>query len=654
MAETPTEIPEVGITRYQFLPKPLKGITIALTVTGLGFFILYIWSWSIRGWVLESNMFYYILYACFSTSVFLNMPMRKKDRNRVPWYDLVLATTIFGIAAYFVANAWEITYIGWMPPPSIVPTILAGIVGLIALESGRRMAGWPFVILAVILGGYPLIADSMPGILWGFSISFPDLLNEFAFGKSGMLGLPAQVTGDILIGFLLFAGMLMATGAGNFFLKLCLALVGRFRGGPAKVAVLSSGFFGSLSGTPISNIVATGSVTIPTMKRLGYPAYYAGAIEAVASSGGVIMPPVMGSIAFLMAILTDIPYGTIVIGAAIPAVLYYLGLLVQVDAYAARVGLRGLPRQELPSLWKTLKGGWQYLVVLIVLTLGLVYFRLGVRAAIYSAGLMFLLSFLSKTDRMSFKKLAESIATIGSLITFTMAVMLPIGFIVIGIMVPGTLTAVTTKLITLGDVSPVIVLLIATVVCYLFGLIGIAIIPYIVLAVTALPAVAAATGLSVMGLHLFMIYYVIMGGITPPVAIAAFVGAAVAGAPPMKTAFTSMRLGVVLYFIPFFFVFNPSLILQGSILETVYLFALCIIGIAVLASGLEGYLMMVGRLPLWSRPLLFIGGFMIAFPGTTPAMGWITSIIGAAMVAATVALLIIAKRTAAPKPTADT
>lgn len=649
MAETSAEISQIGITRYHILPKPLKIISIALIVIGLGSFVLYTFSWSIRGWVMDSNLYYYILYLCFSTCVFLYMPMRKKDRNRIPWYDLVLAVFVFGIATYFAANYWEITFIGWAPPPSIVQTILAGIMATIAIETGRRMAGWPLVVLAVVLGGYPLIADHMPGILWGFGISFTDLLNEFAFGKNGMLGLPAQVTGDILIGFLIFAGMMIGTGAGNFFLKLCLALLGRFRGGPAKVAVLASGFFGSLSGTPISNIVATGSVTIPTMKRLGYPSHYAGAIEAVASTGGMIMPPVMGSIAFIMAILTDIPYGTIVIGAAIPALLYYLGLLVQVDSYAARVGLRGLPREELPSLWRTLKEGWPYLLVLIFLTVGLIYFRWGVRAAVYAAGLMFLLSFFNKTYRMSAKKLIETLATVGSLIVFTMSIMLPIGFIVIGIMVPGTLTAITVELITIGEISPVIILLMATAICYFFGMIGIAIIPYIVLAVIALPAVVSATGLSLMGLHLFLIYYVIMAPITPPVAISSFVGAAVASAPPMKTAWTSMRLAVVLYFIPFFFVFNPSLILQGSLLKTAYLLPLCIIGIAILASGLEGYLVRIGNLPLWSRPLLFAAGFMIAFPGTTSTMGWITTVIGAVIVAATIAILIIIKRTAAPK-----
>ncbi|GAJ10219.1 unnamed protein product, partial [marine sediment metagenome] len=194
----------------------------------------------------------------------------------------------------------------------------------------------------------------------------------FAFGKGGMLGLPAQVMGELLIGFLIFAGMLMASEAGKFFLTLALCLLGRFRGGPAKVAVLASGFFGSLSGASMANVATTGSITIPAMKRLGYPPHYAGAIEAVASTGGIIMPPVMGAVAFLMTVITGIPYTVIIVAAVIPAILYYYGLLVQVDAYAARAGLRGLPREEIPPLLTTLKEGWPFIIVFIFLSFWLV------------------------------------------------------------------------------------------------------------------------------------------------------------------------------------------------------------------------------------------------------------------------------------------
>jgi TRAP transporter 4TM/12TM fusion protein len=638
MAETLTTVPEVQITRYEHLPRFLKFICLVLWTIGTGLFILYMFGWSIRGWVLEDIQYYYLLYTTFSTCVFLTMPMRKKDKTTIPWYDLVLAAFTFATCVYFVMNAWEIAHIIWMPPPSVLSLAFACIICLLALESGRRMAGLPFTVICVIMGAYPLFAEHMPGVLYGFSFPFDLVVGSFAYGKAGMLGLPAQVTGEILIGFLIFAGMLMASGAGTFFLNLALALLGRFRGGPAKVAVLASGFFGSLSGSSMANVVATGSVTIPAMKRMGYPPHYAGAIEAVASSGGAVMPPVMGAIAFIMAIITGIPYSVILIAAILPAILYYYGLLVQVDAYAARIGLMGLPREELPSLVKTLKQGWPFLVTLFFLVFGLLYMRWGALAPVYASGLMLILSFTNRQTMMTPRRIIEAVATIGSLITYMMAVLLPVGLIMLGIQLPGTLTALTAQIVSLASANVVLVLLIAVVVCYLFGMVGMALIPYIVLAVTAIPAMITATGFSLLGLHLFFIYYLLTGGITPPVAVVAFMGAAIAGGRPMKTGFTAMRLAVVLYFVPFFFVFNPPLILEGPISETLYLFALCLLGILILGSGLEGYLLKVGRLDLWSRPFLVAGGFLVAYPGL------ITTIIGTALTVFVIAIIIITKK----------
>jgi len=646
MAQTSNEVAMVEITRYESLPQPLKIIVLVLFTVGIGLFILYVFGWSIRGWVLEYSMYYYLLYTTFSTCVFLIMPARKKDRTRLPWYDLGLAALVFGICLFFALNYWAISRIGWLPPPSTITLVLATIIAILALESGRRIAGTPFTIICLLLGVYPLFAEYMPGWLYGYGFPFPYIMGYFAYSSEGMLGLPAQVMGGILIGFLVFAGMLMVSGAGDFFLKLAMGILGRFRGGPAKVAVLASGFFGSLSGAPMANIVATGSITIPAMKRMGYPPHYAGAIEAVASTGGAIMPPVMGAVAFIMAIITGIPYSEIVIAAFIPAVLYYYGLLVQVDAYAARVGLRGLPREEVPSLLKTLKEGWPFIAVLAFLVVGLIYFRWGALAPVYASGLMFVLSFTRRETMLTPKKLIKALVTIGNLITYMMAILLPIGLLLIGLYVTGTLTALTAKIITMAGGSVVLVLLVAIVVCYLLGMVGMALLPYLVLAVIAMPALAESTGLSILGLHLFVIYYLLTGAITPPVCLSAFVAAAVAGSPPMKTGFTAMRLAVVLYFVPFFFLFNSALILEGPILETLYLFALCLLGIWILTSGLEGYLLKVGRLEWWSRVLLVVAGFLIAYPAwdVTKFSDWITTIIGAALTAVSIAIILISRK----------
>ena len=643
MAKVPTTVPKVEITRYESLPQPLKIICLVLFTIGIGLFIFYIFGWSIRGRTLEFMPYYYLLFACFSTCVFLTMPGRKKDRNRIPWYDLILSTLVFGICIYFTLNAWRIVNIGWVPAPHTLALVLACIILPLAIEGGRRMAGTPFLILCLLLGFHPAFAQYMPGFLWGVGLPLDVLVSSFAYGQAGMLGVPARVMGEILIGFLLLTGMLMASGAGTFFLNLALALLGRFRGGPAKVAVVASGFFGSLSGSPVANVASTGAITIPAMKRLGYPLHYAGAIEAVASTGGAIMPPVMGSVAFIMVIVTGIPYGVIVAAAAIPAILYYFGLLIQVDANAAKIGLRGLPREEMPSLRKTLKDGWPFVAVIAFLVFGLLYMRWEVLAAIYASGLMFLFSFTRRETMMTPKKIVATLAIIGNLVTYVMAVLLPVGFILTGVQVTGTLTAWVTEIVSVTGVNLVVILLVAAVICYLFGMVGMASISYIVLAVTTIPLLVGTTGLNQLGLHLFTIYFLLMANITPPVAIAAFVSAGIAGAHPIKTAFTAMRLAIVLYFIPFFYVFNPALILEGPITETIVLFVFCLLGIGVLASGLEGYMLKVGRLSLWSRPPLIIAGFLIALPGL------MTTVIGAALTVLIIAVILIRKKTAAGK-----
>jgi TRAP transporter 4TM/12TM fusion protein len=647
-------------------------------------------AWSIRGWQIGDTQYFYLLYLAFATSIFLTMPARKKDRTRLPWYDLVISAFIFGTFIYLFINAFEIQTIGWIPPHLELPgLVIATILAVVAIESGRRMAGLPFAILCLIVGCFPFFADKLPGVLWGVTLPFDFVMASFAYGMQGMLGLPAQVTGTILIGFLMFAGVLIATGAAKFFLNLALALMGRYRGGPAKVAVIASGFFGSMSGATPANIIATGSVTIPAMKGIGYPPHYAGAIEAVASNGGSIMPPVMGAVAFIMAILTDVPYTTVMIAAILPALLYYWGLLVQVDSYAARTGLKGLPREQLPSLLKTLKEGWHFVFVLVFLVFGLIYMRWGALAPVYSSGLMlafsllfavfrflctrfllstpgdqgrvgntqgetagiitkvalFLLSFTPETT-LTPRKVIDILTTVGNLITYIMAVLFPLGLLLMGLQITGSLTSLTSSIVLMAGDNVIYILLIAVAVCYLFGMVGIVLIPYVVLAVIALPAIVAGTGMNLLALHFFLIFYIMTSGITPPVCVFAFIAAALAGARPFKTGFTAMRLAIVLYFIPWFFVFNPALIMQGEWREIIYLFALCLVGIWILGSGLEGYLIKVGRLTLWARVLLVIGGFLIAFPGWQDFNWWMTSLIGAAVTAAVVAVSLIRKSTA--------
>ncbi len=613
----------VEVTRYGSLPKAVRAFLLFAFGGGIGVAVYYTFGFVIGGKVLFDVAYYYLLVGIFLPCVFILMPARKKDK-RLPWYDLVQAALALGIGLYLFSKAFEIVNVGWIPPSGLNFAI-AFILFLLVLEGGRRAGGFVYLAVCAFFGLYALFASHMPGILWGVSYSFVTTIGFNIFSSEALIGIPLKVVAEILIGFLVFAGILIASGGGKFFLNTALALLGRFRGGPAKVAVVSSAFFGSLSGSVFANIVATGSITIPAMKRTGYPKHYAAAIEACSSTGGVLMPPVMGAVAFVMAMLLAIDYAVVIIAAAIPAILYYFGLLMQVDAYAAKVGLRGLPQEEIPSLKRTLIEGWPFIVVLLFLVWGLLYMRWERLAPYYASGLLVLLSFTRRETMLTPRRIIETLATIGKLITQTMAIMLPIGLITGGLTITGTAPAFTAAIINLGAENIFLILVLGVVTCYFLGMAGLLTAAYIFLAVTLAPAIIQAGGLNVLAVHLFIIYYAMLAVITPPVASGAFIAAGIAGASPMKTAFQAMRLGVVIYFIPFFFIFNPSLILQGPIFETLYLFFLCLLGILLIAAGMEGYLVTVGKIGLWARPLLVVAGFLIAFPG------WNTTIIGAAL-----------------------
>ena len=460
----------------------------------------------------------------------------------------------------------------------------------------------------------------MPGMLYGFRLSFDEIFADFAFGANGILGLPASMLGKMILGFYLFAGIMMGLGGGAFFLKLASAIMGKVRGGPAKIAVLASGFFGSLSGSITANIAATGSMTIPAMKKSGYSPEYAAAAEACASSGGDTMPPVMGGMVFMAAVIANTDYAAIMVAAFLPTLLYYFGLIVQIDGYAAKNNMQPLPHKDIPSVWATLKQGWIYLFCIAFLIFGLLYMRWGMITPVYASALMLILCILTQRKTITLRRLESALAYTASLVNFGMAIFLSIGFILVGLYKTGMAAAVTAWVISLGTGNIFLILLIGAVFNLLMGMVGLQRTAYLFLAVTMAPAVANVTGIPVIAVHLFIIFYAGLGGLTPPVAINAFIAAGIAGANAMKTAFTSLRLGMVLVFIPFFFVLQPALIMQGSPLDIVYHALVAAGGIFILASGLEGYMLRFGILTIFQRILLVAAGFLIAFPQTAATL----------------------------------
>ena len=264
-------------------------------------------------------------------------------------------------AFYLSYHGGEMVEKGWETVAPPMPTAMAALMCFLDLEGVRRAGGLVLFGVCVVFFTFPLWTEEAPGFLWGIGKSPEELVRSYAMGFESIVGVPMCVASNILIGFLVFGAALLVTGGDEFFMNFAAALLGKSRGGPAKVSILSSDFFGSLSGSVISHVVTTGQLTIPTMKRTGYSPSYAGAVEACASTGGTLMPPVMGAVAFIMAEFLNIPYGEIVIAAAVPSILFYVALLLQVDCHAAVHGFKGQPEEEIPSMWETLKDGWYYL-----------------------------------------------------------------------------------------------------------------------------------------------------------------------------------------------------------------------------------------------------------------------------------------------------
>lgn len=605
----------------------LKSIAfVFLCACGLGMGLCYAFGIPIAGNRMLEGQYYWFFIGIFTAAAFIALPA-VKGQTKLPIYDIAAAILALGISLWFSTHAWDIVQAGWVNIP-------AGIVlWLLMLEMARRSGGIPFLLVVLLLGLYPIVADRFPGLLMGIPYDFDRMIEAHVFRAEGMMGITTKIVAEIILGFLVFAGVLIATGAGEFFINLANAGFGKYRGGPAKVSIVASGFFGSLSGSIFSNIAGTGSITIPTMKKVGYPPHYAGAIEACASTGGVVMPPVMGAIAFVMAITIGVDYATVMIAAILPSLLFYFGLMLQVDAYAARKGLTGMTQEKLPSARKVLIQGWPFLSVLVFLVWGLLYMRWEYYAPWYACAMMIALSFLNKDTMMTPRRLYETLRQIGILVTQTAAIILPIAFVVSALTITGVTGSVTSGLVALGGDNVYLIIALGVLACFIMGMAGLAIVAYIFLAVTLAPAIIKIGGLNEVAVHFFIIYYAMLSVITPPVGAAAFLAATIAGAKPMRTSFTAMRLGIVIYFVPLFFLFQPALVLQGDLTPLIYVLPSIIVGIILLSGGLEGYLLGVGLVrPLLRLPLA-AAGFAFSFPGL------MTTLIGGTISAALVAII---------------
>lgn len=614
------------------VPAPGSGRTLSpgmaaatLTSTGLaivaGVYVIFGLGPRIGYVPLETQYFYFLL-TVLLPNVFILFPggNRNVARTRVPLYDGLIAVAAFCIGLYFVINAEAIIDEGWEYAAPTVSTVLSYAYWIIVLEALRRTGGTAVFLVAAVFSVYPVVADLAPGFLEGPANDWSFTAAYHVFGTESVIGIPLDAFANLVIGFLVFGVALQYTGGGAFFLDLAFALLGRHRGGPAKVSIFASGLMGSMSGSVITNVLTTGVMTIPAMKKVGFKPAYAAGVEACASTGGTLLPPIMGATAFVMAVFLEIPYAEILLAAIIPSLLYYLGLFVQIDAYAARHDLLGLPESELPRVRDTLREGWYFIAVFALLIFMLLGMQRETQAPFYATAALIAVNQFSARHRWGRKELVSCLLGIGRIFAELAAMLAGVGLIIGALSLTGKVGTLAFDLVRLAGDSTLLLLVMGAVTSFVLGIGMTVTAAYLFLAITLAPALATG-GLDPLAVHLFMLYWAMISFITPPVAIGAFAAATVANARPMETGMQAMRLGSVIYFIPFFFVLNPALIGKAPLPEVMLVTGTAIIGIVLIAAGLQGYLLGFGTLArrsaasLASRALLIAGGLTFALPG---------------------------------------
>jgi len=611
------------IRQMRTLPLPLRWIPGAVTVALLLMTLDYLFNLGHLTFItgLETQ-FYYAVVALLLPLIYLLWPLTPAGQHRpIPWYDYLLSAVTLAVSGYFVINADSILERGWAFAAPDTALWVSYAWWLLIIEAARRAGGWPIAVIVTLFSLYPLVADVMPGPIQAFPSSLSETAMYHTMSTESIMGIPLQAFAGLVIGFLVFGVVLQKSGGGKFFINLAFALLGHVRGGPAKVSIFSSGLMGSMSGSVISNVLTTGVLSIPAMRRIGMSRSFAGGVEACASTGGVLMPPVMGATAFVMAMFLDVPYSAVVLAAIIPSILYFLGLFIQIDAYAARNDIQGLPAVELPSLWQTLKEGWYFIFVFALLVWMLLVMQREAVAPFYATALLLVLNQLSRHNRWGWKELGEALSGAAKLFAELIAILAGVGMLVGALSMTGLSGTIANDFIHLAGGSVPLLLIMGALTSFVLGIGMTVTAAYIFLAVALAPALIQGGGLDPMAVHLFILYWGMLSFITPPVALGAFAAATVAGARPMSTGLQAMRLGSVIYFIPFLFVLNPALIMQGEPLQIVLVFIQALAGIVLFASAMQGYLIGVGRLGHGAiqettiRALVLISGLTLALPG---------------------------------------
>lgn len=552
--------------------------------------------------------------------IFLLYPMTSKlKKDKLPWYDIILSAT--GI---FVGLYWVIEYKDLVLRAGAY-TSLDIFVGLLAillvLEAARRVVGLPITIIAIVFLIYARFGAYAPGFMRHRGVDGDRLISHMYYTLDGILGTPLGVSATFIFLFLLFGAFLEKTGVGQYFNDLSLLLAGKSAGGPAKVAVISSAFQGTISGSSVANVVTSGSFTIPMMKKSGYRKEFAGAVEAAASTGGQLMPPIMGAAAFLMAEFTEIPYWTIAKAAAVPALLYFTGIYIMVHFEAKKKGLRGLTKEELPDKKEILKK--IYLLIPLVVIIGvMVAGYTPTRAALLGILSTILVGAIRKETRMSFKDIVDALENGARVALGVAASTAAAGIIVGSVVLTGLGLKFANGLVTLADNNLLLTLFLTMVASIILGMGSPTTANYIITSTMTAPAIilllsggdpANMTTSVVLSAHMFAFYFGIVADITPPVALAAYAASGISGGSPIKTGVEASRLAVAAFLIPYMFVLSPELLLiDTTFWDATFVIITSLIGMIGVGAGFMGY---------WLRPLnwlerilSFSAGILLIYP----------------------------------------
>lgn len=537
---------------------------------------------------------------------------KKSSRKKVAWYDWIFAIVSAAMPVYvFVRYP---TFISTGFQGETIDIIFGTILILLVLECSHRLSGWALPILSVIFLIYALYGRSFPGIFRHRGYTWHRIVTYLTTDVYGIYGTSIKVAATYIVLFIIFGEVMNKCGMGQFFNDIANALAGHTKGGPAKVAVLASGFLGSINGSAVANVVTTGTFTIPLMKKTGYSKEFAGAVEATASVGGQLLPPIMGAAAFVMAETLGVKYGVIIKAAVIPALIYYLGIIIQVQMRATKDNLNGLPKEQMPKVKDVMKERGHLLIPIVFLLYMLIFSGVTViRGAFWTIIVTIVVAELRPISRMSLKDICDAFVA-GAKSTVSVAMACACVGIIVGVCgMTGFALNVAHAIISIGEQSLMLTLLFTMVTCMILGM-GLPSIPsYLITATIAAPALVEL-GQPEIAAHMFCFYFAMFANLTPPVALASFAAAGLSGGNPMKTGWQSVRLALAGFIVPFMFVYNPQLLLENVTLITgIQVVVTACIGVVLIAAAVEGYL--YGRMHVVLRIIAGIGAYLLIDSG---------------------------------------